>query len=153
VAQSGLALSLVSVLGCGGPSQAAAKGETHALVSVRLGGPWSAAAGKTPKATGPFGYAVALVTSAFLKAHPNIQKAWWAATAAGIAEIRKDGDAYLRFYSERSGYSVPVLKQTQALAYGDQPDRSRGQGVGEFDSRFSCTSSARPRRASRSTSG
>ena len=42
----------------GAPS--AESSSAPALVSLRLGGPWNAAAGKVPKATGAFGYAVEL---------------------------------------------------------------------------------------------
>ena len=67
------------------------------------------------------GTLVTLVTSKFLREHPNIQAALWEATAAGIQEIARDRAAYLRFLADTSGHSLAVLEQTQLLEFGAQP--------------------------------
>lgn len=73
------------------------------------------------------GTTVTLVTSQFWAAHPQLQAAWWEAMAAGIAEIARDGDAYLRFLADAQGYTVEVLRQTQPLAFAERPIDPQGK--------------------------
>jgi ABC-type nitrate/sulfonate/bicarbonate transport system substrate-binding protein len=64
---------------------------------------------------------VTLVTSSFLKAHPNIQQAWWAVYKEGVGLIEQDPEAFLEWTAKQSGESVGIAKQTTSLDYPDGP--------------------------------
>ncbi len=73
------------------------------------------------------GTSVTVVTSRFLRAHPTLPTAWWEAARAGIDEIRKDGEAYLRFVSEVHGMPLDAVRESMPLRFGDQPIDPEGK--------------------------
>jgi len=64
---------------------------------------------------------VSLVTSSFLKAHPNIQQAWWAVYNEGQTLIKKNPSAYLAWTAKESGETPALAKETTILAYQSAP--------------------------------
>jgi sulfonate transport system substrate-binding protein len=69
---------------------------------------------------------VSLVTGAFLKAHPNIQQAWWAVYQKGLQLIKKDPSSYLAWTAKESGETPAIAQQTTSIAYPTQPVTTAG---------------------------
>lgn len=66
------------------------------------------------------GASITIVSSELARAHPGLPAAWWAATQAGIAEIRRDPDAYLRFVSDATGLPLSIVEQTTPVAFAER---------------------------------
>lgn len=73
------------------------------------------------------GTSVTVVTSAFLRAHPDLQAAWWEAAKAGIAEIEKDKERYLQFVADANGMPIAAVRESMPLRFGDQPIDPEGK--------------------------
>lgn len=64
---------------------------------------------------------VALVNQTFLKAHPNIQQAFWALYNEGQTLIKQNPNAYLAWEAKESGETVAIVKETSELTYQNAP--------------------------------
>lgn len=64
---------------------------------------------------------ITLVNGAFLKQHPDVQKAWWAVYDEGQQLIKQDPDAYLKWTAKQTGLTFDVAKATTSLTDQDAP--------------------------------
>lgn len=64
---------------------------------------------------------VTLVNAGFLKAHPNIKKAWWAVYQEGLKLIKVDPSAYYAWTAKESGETPAIAKATTYVGYPDAP--------------------------------
>lgn len=64
---------------------------------------------------------VTLVNDDFLKAHPQLQQAWWEVTKLGLDTIKKDPATYYAWTTKAQGYPADVVKATTVLTYPTAP--------------------------------
>lgn len=64
---------------------------------------------------------ITLTTESFLKAHPNVQQAWWSVYRAGLELIKKDPEAYYAWTAKESGETPAIAKETTYVGDQDAP--------------------------------
>ncbi|MCL2419880.1 MAG: ABC transporter substrate-binding protein [Conexibacteraceae bacterium] len=69
---------------------------------------------------------VVAVTKSFLKAHPNIQQAYWALYSEGEKLIRQNPTAYLAWTAKNAGIPLSIEKQTARITYQSTPISTSG---------------------------
>jgi sulfonate transport system substrate-binding protein len=79
---------------------------------------------------------VALVNDSFLRAHPNIQQAWWALYNEGQKLIRQNPNAYLAWTAKESGETLAIVKATSAITYQDSPITSGSIATADSTEQF-----------------
>lgn len=69
---------------------------------------------------------VVAATKTFLKAHANIQQAWWALYSEGQKLIKKNPTAYLKWTAKESDVPLTIERQTARITYQSTPISKSG---------------------------